>query len=244
LPGIDPVDECEALYRAGCDGLFADFPATAGRARARWLRAQRAPAPRDGLRVVSVVGAGIAPYLPALAALRIRVFREWPYLYEGDLQYEADYLRTYSESARSLFVLAFDGDEIVGCSTGLPLVDETPACQAPFLAASIDVQSVFYFGESVLDPAYRGLGLGHRFFDAREAYARELGTHRLTAFCAVARAASDPRRPPDQRPLDAFWQSRGYQRRPDLVASFEWRELGQAEASAKPMVFWLRELHP
>lgn len=231
------IDESVAAYASGCDALFSDFPATALRARRRWLR-ERAPAP--ALRVLAVTGAAIAPYLPALAALRIRVFRDWPYLYDGDPAYEAQYLDTYSRSPRSLFVLALDGEEIVGCSTGIPLSDETAACQAPFLTAGVAPQDVYYFGESVLDPRYRGRGLGQRFFDEREAHAAALGGFAFTAFCAVVRAEDDPRRPPAYRPLDSFWRSRGYAPRADLTATFEWREVGEMESSGKAMRFWLR----
>ena len=35
-------------------------------------------------------GAGIRPWLDDVATLRIAVFRDWPYLYEGDAGYERD----------------------------------------------------------------------------------------------------------------------------------------------------------
>ena len=66
-------------------------------------------------------GAEVARHLDAVAALRIEVFRDWPYLYEGDADYERGYLAAYAKSRESLFVLAFDGDEVVGASTGMPL---------------------------------------------------------------------------------------------------------------------------
>ncbi|MCM2356181.1 MAG: GNAT family N-acetyltransferase, partial [Arenimonas sp.] len=120
------------------------------------------------LQVRRIAGADLGPWLDAVARLRIAVFRDWPYLYAGDLAYERDYLQAYARSPDSVFVLAFDGDEVVGASTGLPLADDTDQFQRPFREAGRAVDDVFYFGESVLLPAYRGLGLGHRFFDERE----------------------------------------------------------------------------
>ena len=179
------------------------------------------------LTVRTVAGPALGPWLDAVARLRIAVFRDWPYLYAGDFGYEQDYLRAYARSPDSVFVLAFDGDDVVGASTGLPLADDTIEFQKPFLDAGRDVGEVFYFGESVLLPAYRGRGLGHRFFDEREAHARALGRFTTTAFCAVDRAGDDPRRPAGHRGNEAFWTGRGYVRQPGMTVRLAWQELGE-----------------
>ena len=59
-------------------------------------------------------GAALHRYIPELAQLRMRVFRDFPYLYDGDPEYEARYLQTYVEAPHSVIVLAFDGDRVVG----------------------------------------------------------------------------------------------------------------------------------
>lgn len=197
-----------------------------------------------GLEVRCLGGAEVVPYLGALARLRTTVFRDWPYLYDGDAAYEREYLVTYARSRESLFVLASDGDAIVGASTAVPLADELEAFRRPFVDAGIDPATVFYFGESVLLPAYRGRGLGHRFFAEREARAMQLGRFDLTAFCAVVREPGDPRRPADYRPLDPFWMQRGYVRRDDMRATLAWKEVGDASASSHELAFWLRPLEP
>jgi GNAT superfamily N-acetyltransferase len=194
------------------------------------------------IEIRTVGGPAVGPWLGAVAALRIEVFRAWPYLYDGDFDYEAKYLATYARAPHSLFVLALDGAQVIGASTGVPLVDEVEAFHRPFRAAGIDAREVYYFGESVLLASYRGRGLGHRFFDEREAHARALDRFRWTAFCAVVRAADDPRRPADHRPLDAFWRGRGYRPRADMVAEIEWQELGECAPSRKPLSFWMRPL--
>lgn len=157
-------------------------------------------------------GAAVREHLDAVAALRIAVFRDWPYLYDGDRAYEREYLDAYAASPDSVFVLAFAGDAIVGASTGLPLADDSAEFRAPFEQRGLDVGRVFYFGESVLLPAWRGRGLGHAFFDHREDHARALGRFDTTAFCAVDRDPDDPRRPPAHRGNEAFWTRRGYAR--------------------------------
>ena len=188
-------------------------------------------------------GPEITPWLDDVARLRVAVFRDWPYLYEGDDGYERDYLAAYAASAESVFVLAMEGGEVVGASTGLPLEDDTEAFQQPFLAAGMDPEQVFYFGESVLLPAYRGHGIGHAFFDHREAHARALGRFGWTAFCAVDRDADDPRAPSAYRGNDVFWDKRGYLRQPGMTMRLAWNEIGRGEVD-HALTFWLRGLEP
>lgn len=191
-----------------------------------------------------VNGPAAAPYLEAVARLRIAVFRDFPYLYAGSSAYEARYLATYSAAPESLFVLAFDGAQVVGASTGVPLDQEEAVFQRPFLEAGYAPRRLFYFGESVLLPAYRGRGAGVRFFAEREAYARRLGRFTHTAFCAVERRPDHAQRPPGYTPLDGFWRRRGYTYRPDLRTTFAWQDLGEATETPKTMVFWMRRLPP
>lgn len=195
------------------------------------------------VRIERVRGSALEPYLPDLAALRCEVFREYPYLYEGSLEYERRYLQSYAQSPRSLLVLALDGAEVVGASTALPLAEHDQQLAPLFAGAGLFPERVFYFGESVLRKSYRGQRIGHAFFDAREATARELDFS-LASFCAVQRPAQHPARPPDYVPHDAFWEKRGFRLRPDLVAQFSWCDLGDAGETSKQMVFWLKELAP
>jgi len=183
-------------------------------------------------------GAEVERHWEELGRLRIKVFREFPYLYAGSLDYERGYLEPYWRSADSLLVLVRDVDgQAVGATTGLPLAHEAAELQAPFES----VEGVFYFGESVVLPRFRGRGLGQVFFDEREAHARTLA-YRVAGFYAVERPADHARRPGDYRPLDEFWRRRGYAPQPELRTEFSWRDLDEGEESPKPMQFWLRTL--
>lgn len=187
-------------------------------------------------------GAAIESVFEPLAKLRIAVFHDYPYRYEGSLDYELDYLSTYSDSPRSLLFAAFDGKEMIGATTCIPLADETSEVQVPFLAAGMDINGIFYFGESILLPKYRGHGLGHRFFDVREAHARTFGKFKYTCFCGVVRPDDHPARPADYRPLNDFWKKRGYQPVPGLLSEFEWLDIGEAAPTKKKMQYWMKEI--
>lgn len=193
------------------------------------------------LTVERLQGAAIEPYLADLAGLRIEVFREYPYLYEGTQEYESRYLRSYASSERSLVVIAREGSKVVGASTAMPALEHDEEVATAFRDGGIDPNEVYYFGESVLRAAYRGRGIGHAFFDHRESRARELG-FKLASFCAVVRPPDHPARPRDYRPHDAFWRKRGFVERAELRAEFSWRDLGDTVETRKPMVFWTKAL--
>jgi len=191
------------------------------------------------LRLQNFHGAELAPHLDALGELRIAVFREYPYLYIGTLEHEREYLRTYLQSSGSLVVLVFDDDRVVGATTCLPMLDEGPEFQAAFVQAGYDLSTICYFGESILLPAYRGKGIGKEFFVRREAHVRNLGM-KLSTFCAVDRPAEHAQRPQDYHELDEFWRSQGYVRRPELQATFVWKEIGEEAESPKTLTFWTK----
>ena len=193
------------------------------------------------IRVLRLAGAALRARLDDLGRLRMAVFRAWPYLYEGSLDYERNYLARYDAARTGTLIVALDGETIVGAASALALVEEFDYVKAPFIAAGMPLGDIFYFGESVLLPQYRGRGIGVEFFRQREAAARAFD-YPVCCFCAVERPAGHPMRPADYRPLDAFWTKRGYRRRPDLVSTFSWRDIGDAAETEKPMVYWMRDL--
>ena len=193
------------------------------------------------LRIETLTGAALAAALDDVARLRIEVFRAWPYLYDGDLAYERDYLQSYRDSAGAVVVGAFDADRLVGAATGTPLADHADDFAAAFAESTLNMADIFYCAESVLLPAYRGQGAGHGFFDAREAHARELGFAK-SAFCSVIRPKEHPLHPTGYTPLDPFWRKRGYQPLPGVVAEFAWKDIDRPKETTKTLQFWLRDL--
>ena len=194
------------------------------------------------LEVRSLTGADLVAALPALARLRMIVFRDWPYLYDGSLAYEEEYLAKFAAAKGAVCIAAYDGEEIVGASTGQPMAETDAEFIEPFEKAGYDIARVFYCGESVLLASHRGHGLAHAFFDGREAHARRLGGFTVSTFCRVVRPDDHPLKPKDYRPLDGFWRKRGYAPVEGLVATYEWKDVDQPGPTAKTMQFWLRTL--
>ena len=193
-------------------------------------------------RIESLTGEAMRAAIPALARLRVTVFRDWPYLYDGTMSYESAYLRRFAASEDAVVVAAYDGDTIVGAATGAPLGDHADDFAKAFEGDAFDITRISYCGESVLLPAYRGQGLGHAFFDGREAHARALGRFTHITFCGVVRPDDHPLRPPGYRPLDDFWMKRGYRKADGLTTTYAWKDIDEAGESAKAMQFWLKAL--
>lgn len=193
------------------------------------------------IRVERLIGSALEAALDDLARLRIEVFRVFPYLYHGDAAYERNYLQAYRDSENAILVGAYDDAKLVGASTGSPMEDHAGEFAAAFEGHALRLEDIFYCAESVLLPEYRGLGIGHAFFDAREAHARTLGRSHA-AFCAVMRPPDHPLRPEGYSPLDAFWSKRGYEKVPGAVANFRWKEVGQTDETDHPLQFWMRAL--
>jgi len=194
------------------------------------------------LRFEHLTGAEIARRHDDFARLRITIFRDWPYLYDGDMESERDYLDVYTASPSALLYIVLDGDRVVGAATAVPLDDEDEALRAPFLKAGFDTSRIFYFGEAVLLPEYRGRGLYRRLFEVREKHARSFGGFHTVAFCGVVRPDDHPLKPADAQPLDDVWRHFGFAPADNLVTQFGWRDVGESEETDKPMRFWLKTL--
>jgi GNAT superfamily N-acetyltransferase len=198
--------------------------------------------PMSEPRFERLTGARMQEVLPDLARLRIEVFREFPYLYEGSLDYEKRYMQTYADNPDAVVVGCSVDGHLVGAATALPLRGEPDAVKQPLAEAGYDVGRIFYFGESVLEKPFRGQGIGVRFFAEREAAARSAGHFTHALFCAVIRPDDHPARPKDYQPLDRFWKKRGFSRIEGLSCRFSWKDVGSEDETAKPMAYWIKRL--
>lgn len=195
----------------------------------------------ETLNITTLKGPLPKEHLKDLARLRISIFRDYPFLYDGSLSYEEKYLEPYMKSDNFLLILVFDGKKIVGASTALPLAEEHKEFQVPFLEKNLNPGEFCYFGESMLEPEYRGKGISKHFFQERESHAKSLGLP-STCFCTINRPIDHPKRPKSFYTLNEFWKKLGYTEAENLVANCPWKELGDVEETNKPLQFWTKEL--
>ncbi len=194
------------------------------------------------LQIERLEGEEIGQRLEQIAALRLQVFNEWPYLYDGTMEEERSCLRFYLQAPQALAIVLLDGGEVVGLSTAMPLTDESPRLQKPFIEQGFDIERVFYLAESILLPAYRGRGWYRHLFEARERHARSCGDYEWATFCTVVRDMDHELRPSGYQSLEPIWEHFGYTRRDDLIAYYPWKQVDEAEETEKPLEFWVKRL--
>lgn len=189
----------------------------------------------------SFTGKSASEYKIELAKLRIEVFREYPYLYDGTTEYEEKYLERIMKDDESIIVVAFREQEIIGISTGMPLKNQASEIQEAWIKEGFNPGEIYYFSESVLKKEYRGMGTGKKFFLEREKWAKELG-YKAAVFCAVIRQENHPDKPEKYFPLNVFWEKRGFKKQEGLKCKMSWKEIKETEESEKELQFWHKYL--
>lgn len=180
-------------------------------------------------------------YIPDLAQLRISIFAEFPYLYNGNMDYEKNYLEKFLQSPDSIIFIASAEDKIAGACTAIPLKDEHEDMQKPFLQRNEAISAYFYLSEILLLPEYRRLGLGNKIINACINYATSLA-YPYVCLSTVIRAEDHPRRPLNYHSADLFFQKHGFEKMKNYICKFSWQDWDENQESDKSMQFWRKKL--
>lgn len=177
----------------------------------------------------------------AFANIRIDMFKEYPYLYEGALDSEKEYLETYFQSPNTRLLAIFDKEDLVGFSNCIPLNEEMDSIQKAFKAQKIDVEDYLYIGEVMLKEPFRGQGLMRKFMEFHEERAKELGKKFLT-FMTIKRPKDHPMRPHDYRDLEPIWEHFGFQYEPTINIEIPWTQIDTGKEEANNLGVWVKEI--
>ncbi len=192
------------------------------------------------IHVRSFMGSGIKPHLHSIAKLRAEVLQDFPHWEEPNLHRETEYLKKVASCKESITVLIFDGHTLVGCGSGYPFSLAEPSLIKPFKENHIPVDTYFFLGEVVLLKQYRGRGIGHHLFDAREAHALSLKGFKHLCFCVPF--SSTEHVPPDFVSLNDFYRRRGYIQHPDLKYSMMKKCVGEQAPTEQTGTFWIKDI--
>lgn len=167
----------------------------------------------------------------------MEVFREYPYLYEGDLGYERKYLGRYARNPDSLLIMINDEDGLVGVCTGVPLLEESQVFRKLF--AEEELHEVYYIGEVMVRADCRGKGIGTKLL-ATALLAIDAEKYKTICLAAVDRGKDHPLRPGQYTPPDSLWRKFGFEKYENLVVPFTWKDIGDKAETEKPMVVWIK----
>lgn len=194
------------------------------------------------IRLEVCCGAEILPYAKEIAKLCNTVYREYPYLYDGNDEGYQCYLESYAHSEHSIVCLAFDEEKIVGVATGMPMTETRETYQQPFLNHNEKMETFFYLGELVLLPFYRGYGIGKAMFREVEKLVRKNNHLTKICLCQIEDVKNSDLKPEGYMPNDHLWSKLGFQRRAELNFSGFWTNVNEREETFHLMVFWIKDL--
>lgn len=194
----------------------------------------------------SYSGAQIEAILPDVAGLRIRVFRDYPYLYDGNREYEEKYLQGLARNERSLVAVARVDGAVVGAATALPLASDAEilgGIDRQFAKLGLDARDYYYYSEIVVDAAHRGHGIAREFYRRRKDRAVALG-YRKVCFAAIEREPGVLPAPADYFDPAPMWATMGFVKHPGIFVTFRWPTLTPAGTQDMDhrLVFWLKDL--
>lgn len=193
------------------------------------------------LSISLLSGAPVLGILEDLAALRLTIFREFPYLYDGLLADELKYLEHYATTPDALVATVSDAGRVVGAATGIPLAAEGPELVDPVSGAGHRVDEIYYVGELLFYQEYRSRGLGLTLLQRVEDEVRSLRKYRYLACATVQRPADHPDRPAQYLPIERFLGKTGFTTMGDLVTGFTWRDIDGTECY-HPMKYWIKNI--
>lgn len=195
---------------------------------------------RNEATIEVLKGSEVIPYLSKLAELRLSFFRNYPYLYEGNLRDEEEYLTMYARSENSVFGVVKEGEEIVGLVTGLPLLECHEAHKNPWIQH--EDPNVFYLGEIVLSERYQTTDLQEKLYRQFENVVKAIGMHDAIVVCEIERKEEDLKKTENELSSEVLWNGRGFIRHPEISGYFSWKEIGDLEESDHLMVYWKKPL--
>ncbi len=186
---------------------------------------------KDSLKIECLSALEAKKYISDFARLRINVFREYPYFYEGSLEYEKAYLGEYF-LCNDFYALAFfDGERICGMGTLIPLESSFAEIKELFAKLKLDAKDYLYFGEVILEAPYRGKKLLPIFMAEAFKVARKLGLSKI-AYMSIVSSKSDKLRPANYRDSNAIMQKHGTRLIENSEMTFSYKSAlsGQDEA--------------
>lgn len=198
------------------------------------------------MQILKYTGEAVVDHIQPISEFRILYFKEFPYCYQGNYEYEKEYFLGFSQEKNALVIELLDKGQTIGLSTAMPLVSDADIlkdAEAAFVRAGSNPLDYYYLGEVILHPDWRGKGLVKKILQMNEVFALENGFSKM-CLSVVIRDEFDPRKPQNYRSSDHVWEKAGYLKK-DIFIDYHWPTIledGSVKELTNPMVFWTKSL--
>jgi len=192
------------------------------------------------------IGNEINNNIDDVARLRIEEFRNFPYLYDGNLEYEKNYLKCYADDIKSTLALAKVNNTLAGVSTGIPLISNSEIVSGIdkiFLEHNLNPDSCYYYGEIIIKPEFRGIGLASLLYKAQDEVIKNWG-YKQVCILTVVREIDHPMQPSDYKQKDGMWEHLGFKRL-NIIQSHHWPTIqpnGSVVNIKNDLEFWIKDI--
>lgn len=198
----------------------------------------------NSYHITIVQGDAIAELIPFIAEQRLAIFKEYPYLYQGNYEGEYMYLAWFASLPHSAVAVAYQNSQPIGFFTGTAFADFAPHFQGSFELfenAGLDPAIYYYLSEAIVLPEYRNKSLCRHMTQALEQYARARG---FSAGCFTCEQHEHhPLKPAGYKELGPLFAKLGY-RKTELTIFFAWDTIqldGSIKAASHPLTYWVRD---
>lgn len=180
-------------------------------------------------------GQEIESRMPEIIELCDTIYRQYPYLYNGDNEGYADYIKSYSNCPNSVVVLTFSNNQAIGIATGMPMEDTREYYLLPFRNHQIDISSFFYLGEFGFKPESHHSGIAFEMYQLFEETVKEQQKYSTIAFWEILN-------PMKCEELHEAYRTAGFLYHPELNFELWWQNIGDSIESPHQCQYWLKSL--
>jgi len=159
-----------------------------------------------------LIGKNASEYIEYVSHLRINIFKEYPYLYQGDLEYEKKYVADYTLHNQAMIAIAKIDGLIAGISTGIPVISDSKIAQDVkeiFTKQKTEAEKYYYYGEIMILPEFRGKGLATKLYSAQDKIIKEWGFEHA-CILTVIRENDHPLKPKCYNSPNSLWKHLGF----------------------------------
>lgn len=194
----------------------------------------------EAVQVKTFEGPAITQHLDEIARLNNQIYREYPYLYNGEDAEYSSYLKSYAQTENSLVCIAYDHGKAVGLAAAMPLAKSRDFYSTPFSENGYNVQQIFYLGEFGLAPQFQGHGITDAMYQKIQDFAKAKGYETVSLW--ELNNPSPTQKPAGYIPREDFWKKLGFIQHPELNFTISWTNINETEESPHKAIYWLKKL--